>query len=96
MLAEASFAQQLASFLNRPGTISKNGYYITRALNTATDNTNDEEYFTEEQHFFNSKVMWEILPRDRLGINRLVEALSGAFTKHLEKTGTIIGAMVHN
>lgn len=96
MLAEATFAQQLASFLNRSRTISKNGYYITRALNTATDNTDDEEYFMEERRLFNSKVMWEMLPRDRLGINSLVEALSGAFTEHLAKTGTIIGTMIHN
>lgn len=37
----------------------------------------------EEQRLFNSKVMWEILPRNRLGIKRLVEALNGAFNGHL-------------
>jgi len=39
----------------------------------------------EERRLFNSKIMWEMLPDDRLGIERLVDALNAAFSRHIAK-----------
>jgi hypothetical protein len=81
-LNEASSRQLVENFLNRLRPISKYGYYIIQAPAVAAGR-NYEEYFREERSVSESQTMQGILPRERLGIERLVEALSEVFYQHV-------------
>ena len=65
-------------FRDQSSLMSEHGYYITQTtMSSRVESTNYEYHFQEEQRFFNSNIVWEEFPKDRMGTRKLVEMLIG-------------------